>query len=72
VQSFHLEHSQLRGRMTEREKLIRDIDTLIDSLREDWKDLATKNMTPEERADTKQHIQWLVQELEELLRKLDT
>lgn len=56
--------------MTEKEKLLRDIETLRESMRRDWKDLAALHLDPEDRAGIKKHIEWCQQELAELVAKL--
>lgn len=56
--------------MNQKDKLLRDIETLRESMRRDWKDLATLQLSIEDRAGIKQHIAWCQNELKELLSKL--
>ena len=51
--------------MTEVEKLRRDIDALLESIRSGWAD-----MTTAERAELRQGINALVQDLQQLLSRL--
>jgi len=58
--------------MTEYEKLRRDIATLRESIHLDWVDLASKNLSAEERVAIRQHSTLCVKDLVELLTKLDS
>lgn len=58
--------------MTSQEKLQRDIDTLRESIKLDWQDIATKQLSLTERKDIKQHIQWCSDELKSLYDRLET
>ena len=43
--------------MTSQEKLQREIDTLRESIKQEWQDIATKLLSTSERQGIKQHIQ---------------
>lgn len=58
--------------MTSQEKLKRDIDTLRDSIKLDWQDLASKQLTQDERKGLKEHIEWCSSELNSLYERLST
>ena len=49
--------------MTEREKLIRDIIGLLDSVRQDWKDIHSLGLKQEEIVDIKKYIKRCVDEV---------
>jgi hypothetical protein len=51
--------------MTDKDKLLRDIDTLRESIRLDWVDLARLSLTQEERGGIRQHIELCFRELQE-------
>jgi hypothetical protein len=55
--------------MTKREKLLRDIDTLRESIRQEWTDMAQLSLTAEERARIGRHIQLCIEELHDLFRR---
>jgi hypothetical protein len=57
--------------MTKREKLIRDIETLRASIRQDWADLARLSLTAEDRAGIGRHVQLCIEELHDLIGRLD-
>lgn len=57
--------------MTSQEKLQRDIDTLRESIKLEWQDIATKQLNITERQDIKQHIQWCTDELKNLYERLE-
>jgi len=50
--------------MTKREKLLRDIETLRESIRQEWADMAQLSLTAEERAGIGRHIQLCIEELQ--------
>lgn len=52
--------------MTNEEKLIKNIETLKQSLRLDWRDLSASQMSIEDRNNIKAHIKWCLSELKEL------
>jgi len=54
-----------------RERLLRDIETLRLSIRQDWADMAQLVLTAEERAGVARHIQLCIEELHALFRRLD-
>jgi hypothetical protein len=56
---------------TEREKLIRDIDSLKERVRLAWLDMISKPMTSAERQKLRKSIESLVKELDTLRTKLD-
>lgn len=58
--------------MTSQEKLQRDIDTLRESIKLNWQDIATKQLSPNEKQGIKHHIQWCMDELKNLYEKLET
>jgi hypothetical protein len=57
--------------MTERKKLKRDIVGLNNSIRLDWVDLASKNLSATDRAGIRQDIGFLMEELAALVTRLD-
>lgn len=57
--------------MTEIEKLRRDAEGLVEAIRLDWKELAEKQLSPEQRQGIRTHIEWAQLELEGLLNELD-
>ena len=64
---------QTKGiKMTEKEKLLREFGTLKDSIKNDWSDLASKNLTSKDRGDIRQHIDWCINEMKALLDRLKT
>ena len=56
--------------MTEKEKLLRDMKTLFESIRLDWQEIGAKFLTPEDCQQIKRHIQWCLDELKTLYNKL--
>jgi hypothetical protein len=56
---------------TEREKLVRDINGLKESVRLAWLDMVSKPMTSAERRELRNSIDSLVRELNNLQTKLD-
>jgi hypothetical protein len=52
--------------MTEAEKLIRDLDTLAASTRNDWADLTTKHLSIDERAGIREDLDWCLTEMARL------
>ncbi|MFA6163137.1 MAG: hypothetical protein WC685_06890 [Methylobacter sp.] len=58
--------------MTSQEKLKRAIDTLRESIKLDWQDLASKQLTTDERHGLRQHIEWCNSELKNLYERLET
>jgi len=58
--------------MTDQQKRLRDIDTLMESIRLNYADLGKLAMTAEERKGIRQHIGWCIKELTELLTRLDS
>jgi hypothetical protein len=57
--------------MTDQEILKRDIDSLRESIRLAWQDMASKPMSPTERRQLREGISQLVDELKGLLVRLD-
>lgn len=51
-------------------KHLRDVETLLESIRLDWGHLATKNLSMDERKGIRQHIDSCIQGLKSLLDKL--
>jgi flagellar hook-associated protein FlgK len=56
---------------TDREKLVRDIDSLKERVRVAWLDMISKPMTSAERQELRKSIESLVKELDTLRTKLD-
>lgn len=56
--------------MSQKEKLIRDIETLRESVRQDWRDLSVLQLSQEDRSGIKKHIQCCLDELKDLEKKL--
>jgi hypothetical protein len=52
------------GIMTDADKLRRDIETLLESIRLDWKDVAEGRVS---RTDAIKHIDWCIDQLRELI-----
>jgi hypothetical protein len=63
--------SEAQKRLTEREKLDRDIAGLKESIRLNWIDLDRLNLTREERQGIRENTNLLIGELKELLGRLD-
>ncbi len=57
---------------TERERLVRDIDGLKESIRLAWMDMLSKPMTAAERGELRKSIDSLVKDLDNLRTKLDS
>ena len=57
--------------MTSQEKINRDMDTLRDSIKFEWQDLASKQLTIDERNGLKQRIDWFINELKILNARLE-
>jgi hypothetical protein len=57
--------------MTDCEKLKRDIDSLNRSIRLDWVELESKNLSPAERMVIRRHVTVLRDELTALLLRLN-
>ena len=58
--------------MTRFENTKRDIDTLKESIRRDWEEVSNPNLSVNDRADLKGHINWCIAELKDLLAKLES
>ncbi|MGC2410892.1 MAG: hypothetical protein WA441_13085 [Methyloceanibacter sp.] len=58
--------------MTDQEKLLRDMKTLMESIKLDWSDVGTKALTGEERTQIRTHIEWCIKELKSLHELLDS
>lgn len=56
---------------SEREKLVRDINALKESISLAWMDMISKPMTVAERAELRNSIDSLVKDLDSLRSKLD-
>jgi len=52
--------------MTDKEKLLRNIETLRNSLNLDWADLGSKNLSGAERREIETHLDWCIEELRRL------
>jgi hypothetical protein len=59
------------SKYSDAEKLVRDLDTLAQSAREDWADLSTKRLSGDDRRDIRQHLEWCLTEMQRLLKRLD-
>jgi hypothetical protein len=58
--------------MTEKEKLIRDITTIRESINRDWADLSSiLSLSHDDRTAIRAHIEQCVQDLKELTKRLD-
>ena len=58
--------------MTERERLIRDIVTLRESINRDWADLASlSSLSHDDRTAIRTHIEQCVQDLKNLIERLE-
>lgn len=58
--------------MTEKEKLIRDITTIRESINRDWADLSSiLSLSHDDRTAIRAHIEQCVQDLKELAERLD-
>ena len=58
--------------MTEKEKLIRDITTIRESINRDWADLSSiLSLSHDDRTAIRAHIERCVQDLKELIERLD-
>jgi len=56
--------------LTEAQKLVRDLDTLAASTREDWADLTTKRLSADDRARIMEHLDWCLTEMMRLKDRL--
>ena len=56
--------------MSQKEKLLRDIKTLMESVHQDWSDLSALQLSQEDRAGIRKHIELCLAELKELKKKL--
>ena len=58
--------------MTEKEGLIRDITTIRESINRDWADLSSiLSLSHDDRTAIRAHIERCVQDLKELIERLD-
>ena len=57
--------------MTDHEKLKRDIGTLCESVRLEWREVEGKDLSTNERLDLINHIKWCANELSLLLKKFE-
>ena len=57
--------------MADREKLKRDMDGLNRSIRLEWVELESKNLSPADRMDIRRHVTLLRDELTALLLRLN-
>jgi hypothetical protein len=55
--------------VTEKEKLDRDIETLLDSIKSDWVEMANPLLTREQRQGIRNHIKSCLDELPDLLSR---
>ena len=58
--------------MTKKERLIRDIATIKESINRDWADLASlSSLSHDERTAIRAHIEQCVQDLKNLIERLE-
>ncbi len=57
--------------MKEADRLIRDIETLKESINLNWKDLSRMDLSAAEKRGIKKHIKWCVHHLNCLLIQLE-
>jgi hypothetical protein len=57
--------------MTPQEKIKADIDALLGSVKQDWKDLDGLHLSGNDRARIRMHINWCITELSDLARRLE-
>jgi hypothetical protein len=58
--------------MTEKEKLIRDIHTVRETINRDWADLTSSlSLSHDERTALRAHVEQCVQDLKRLIERLD-
>lgn len=57
--------------MTSKDKIIRDMETLKESIRLDYLELTKLDLTPEDRRNIRDHIQSCVEFLRDLYAKLE-
>jgi hypothetical protein len=57
--------------MTPQDRIKADIDTLLGSVKQDWKDLNGLRLDANERARIRMHVQWCIKELADLAHRLD-
>ena len=57
--------------MTELDQLRRDADTLIDSLRDDWRMIVDPSAVPGAREGIRIHILWCIEELQGLWKRIE-
>jgi hypothetical protein len=57
--------------MTKHEKLMHDIKGLWESVRLGWVEMAEKSLDGQERQDLREYIDWLVDELHGLSKRLE-
>jgi hypothetical protein len=69
--AFSCSRELVTSMSTEREKLVRDINGLKESVRLGWLETAAEPMTPAERLELRKSIDSLVTELNTLRIKLD-
>jgi hypothetical protein len=58
--------------MLDQNKIKRDMETLLESIRLDWVDLAKNGFNPQERENVRKHIQWCIEELKTLEAQLNS
>jgi|GEM_PF-1438935 hypothetical protein len=57
--------------MTPQEKIKADIDTLLGSVKQDWKNLDGLHLSGNDRARIRMHINWCITELSDLAQRLE-
>ena len=57
--------------MTKADKLKRDIETIQESIRQDWQDLAAMNLTRQERLGIRKHLKWCALQLNFLAMQIE-
>ena len=56
--------------MNEHEKVMRDIEGLLESIRLDWQEIQFSTMSTEETSTIRKHVEWCITELKKLEEKL--
>jgi hypothetical protein len=57
--------------MTEKEKLLRDISTVRETINRDWADLTHLSLSHDDRTALRAHIEQCVQDLKGLTERID-
>ena len=57
--------------MTKTEKLLHDVETLQESIKRDWQDMAALDLNATERRGIRKHIKWCALQLNYLAMQLE-